>query len=362
MQEQIQLMRIAQVAPLRERVPPPSYGGIELVVSHLTDELVRRGHEVTLFASGDSLTLAELEAVCERALRLDPNVVNCDAYELLELSQVYQRAAEFDLIHSHLGVLTLASAGLVTTPTVHTLHHSFNPDTSKIYTHHNKQPYISISDAQRKIDLNYVGTVYNGIDEKSYPFVVEPENPPYLAFLGRFSPQKGPQHAISIAKETGWRLKMAGKIDDIDRKFFEQEIAPHIDGKQIQYLGEVNHEEKAELLGNAAITLFPITWQEPFGLVMTESMATGTPVIATNMGSVPEVINHGVTGFICESHEDMASMIPKALELSRHTCRKHVEDRFSVSKMVDGYEAIYRKTLENRIQKNGFIHSTKIKC
>ncbi|MEM6400162.1 MAG: glycosyltransferase family 4 protein [Cyanobacteria bacterium P01_D01_bin.116] len=355
-------MRIAQVAPLRERVPPPSYGGIELVVSHLSDELVRRGHEVTLFASGDSLTLAELEPMCEKALRLDPNVTNCDAYELLELSQVYQRAAEFDLIHSHLGVFTLATAGLVATPTVHTLHHSFNADTSKIYTHHNKQPYISISDAQRKIDLNYVGTVYNGIDENSYPFIVEPENPPYLAFLGRLAPEKGPAHAISIAKQTGWCLKMAGKIDKVDRKFFDQEIAPHIDGKQIQYLGEVNHEEKAKLLGNAAATLFPITWQEPFGLVMIESMATGTPVIATNMGSVPEVINHGITGFICQSPEDMASLIPEALELSRYSCRKHVEDKFTVSKMVDGYEAIYRKTLENRIQKNGFIHSAKIKC
>ncbi|MBV6623970.1 MAG: glycosyltransferase family 4 protein [Rivularia sp. (in: Bacteria)] len=355
-------MRIAQVAPLRERVPPPSYGGIELVVSHLTDELVRRGHEVTLFASGDSLTQAKLEPVCDRALRLDPNVVNCDAYELLELSQVYQRAAEFDLIHSHLGVLTLASAGLVSTPTVHTLHHSFNPDTAKIYTHHYKQPYISISDAQRKIDLNYIGTVYNGIDENNYPFIVEPENPPYLAFLGRFSPQKGPHHAIAIAKQTGWRLKMAGKIDDIDKKFFEQEVAPYIDGEQIQYLGEVSHSEKAELLGKASLTLFPITWEEPFGLVMIESMATGTPVIATNMGSVPEVVNQGISGFICQSHEDMASLIPQALELSRHSCRKYVEDTFTIGKMVDGYEAIYRKIIENRIQKNGFIHSTKIKC
>jgi glycosyltransferase involved in cell wall biosynthesis len=354
-------MRIAQVAPLRERVPPPSYGGIELVVSHLTDELVRRGHEVTLFASGDSLTKAKLEAVCDRALRLDPNVVNYDAYELLELSQVYQRAAQFDLIHSHNGILSLGLAGLVTTPTLHTLHNSFNPDTAKIYTYHHKQPYVSISDAQRKIELNYAGTVYNGIDESSYPFIVEPENPPYLAFLGRLSPEKGPHHAISIAKQTGWCLKMAGKIDEVDRKFFESEIAPNIDGKQIQFLGEVNHEEKAKLLGKAAVTLFPITWQEPFGLVMIESMATGTPIIAINMGSVPEVVNHGVTGFVCETYEDMASMIPKALELSRHNCRKHVEERFTVSKMVDGYEAIYRQILENRINKNGFIHSTKIK-
>ena len=353
-------MRIAQVAPLIERVPPPSYGGIELVVSHLTDELVRRGHEVTLFASGDSITDAKLEAVCERALRLDPNVKNGSAYEQLQLSQVYQRAGEFDLIHSHLGVFALASAALVSTPTVHTLHHSFSQDTSKIYTHHCKQSYVSISDAQRQIDLNYVGNVYNGIDENNYPFIAEPENPPYLAFLGRFSPEKGPHHAISIAKQSGWCLKMAGKIDEVDREFFEQEIAPHIDGKQIQYLGEVSHHEKAQLLGNASVTLFPITWKEPFGLVMTESMATGTPVIAINMGSVPEVINHGVTGFVCQSYEEMAPMIPKALELSRHNCRKHVEDRFSISTMVDGYEAVYRKIIENRLQTNGFIHSAKI--
>jgi len=354
-------MRIAQVAPLRERVPPPSYGGIELVVSHLTDELVSRGHEVTLFASGDSQTLAKLEAVCEKALRLDPNVSNYDAYELLELSQVYQRAAEFDLIHSHNGVLALASSALVTTPTVHTLHNSFNQDVAKIYTHHYKQPYVSISDAQRKIDLNYVRTVYNGIDETSYSFIAEPENPQYLAFLGRLSPEKGPHHAIAVAKQTGWCLKMAGKIDEVDTEFFEQEIAPHIDGKQIQYLGEVTHDEKAEVLGNAFATLFPITWQEPFGLVMIESMATGTPVIATNMGSVPEVISHGVTGFICQSHEEMASMIPKVMEVSRHDCRKYVENKFTISKMVDGYEAVYRQILEQRIQQNGFIHSAKIR-
>ncbi|OUL20544.1 glycosyltransferase family 4 protein [Nostoc sp. 106C] len=353
-------MKIAQVAPLWERVPPPTYGGIELVVSHLTDELVLRGHEVTLFASGDSQTLANLEAVYPQALRLDPNVKEYAVYEMLELSQVYQRSQEFDIIHSHVGISALSLASLVPTPTVHTLHGSFTKDNRKAFSHHKKQPYISISDAQRQIDLNYFGTVYNGIKLEDYPFKQKPQEPEYLAFLGRFSPEKGPQHAIAIAKQSGWRLKMAGKIDVVDSKFFEQEIAPHIDGQQIEYLGEVNLAQKAELLGNAAITLFPITWQEPFGLVMIESMATGTPVIAMNLGSVPEVIAHGETGFVCQTYEQMVEMIPQALKLNRYACRKHVEKNFSVAQMVNGYEAVYQQIIKDRIDLNGHIHAAKI--
>lgn len=185
-------MKIAQIAPLWERVPPPTYGGVELVVSRLTDELVRRGHDVTLFASGDSQTLAKLEAVYPRALRLDPNAKEYAVYETLELSQVYQQAAEFDVIHSHVGISALALASLVSTPTVHTLHGNFTADNSKLYNLHRKQPYVSISNAQRKLDLNYVSTVYNGIDPQDYPFVAEPQDPQYLAFVGRLSPEKGP--------------------------------------------------------------------------------------------------------------------------------------------------------------------------
>lgn len=311
-------MKIAQVAPLWERVPPPTYGGIELVVSHLADELVRRGHDVTLFASGDSLTLAKLEAICPRALRLDPEFREYSTYETLELSQVYQRASEFDVIHSHVGVTALALANFVPTPTVHTLHGSFNKENSNVYAHHRQQKYISISEAQRQVDLNYVSTVYNGIDPDNYPFIDQPQNPPYLAFLGRFSPDKGPQHAIAIAKKTGWHLKMAGKVDVVDAEFFDREIAPQIDGKQIEYLGEIDSVQKAQLLGNASVTLFPIAWREPFGLVMIESMATGTPAIGMNMGSVPEVIAHGETGFVCNSYEEMAAVIPQALQLKRN--------------------------------------------
>lgn len=346
-------MKIAQVAPLWERVPPATYGGIELVVSRLTDELVRRGHDVTLFASGDSQTLARLEAVSPRALRLDPDIKEGVMYEMIEASQVYQQAAEFDVIHSHVGIWALPLASMVSTPTVHTLHGIFTRDNSKVYTLHRTQPYISISNAQRKLDLNYVSTVYNGIDIKDYPFTPQPQQPPYLAFLGRFSPEKGPQHAIAIAKKTGWHLKMAGKVDIVDKEFFENEIAPLIDGKQIEFLGEVDHAAKVELLSNASITLFPITWNEPFGLVMIESMATGTPVIGINMGSVPEVIAHGKTGFVCQSYEEMAQMVPAALELNRQTCREYVENNFTVTQMVDGYEAVYEKIFKERFEKNG---------
>lgn len=354
-------MKIAQVAPLWERVPPPSYGGIELVVSRLTDELVRRGHEVILFATGDSETLAHLEAVYPRALRSNNNVQEYAIYETLELSQVYQQAAEFDIIHSHVGITALPLASLVSTPTVHTLHGNFTKDNRHVFSYHQKQPYVSISNAQRQINLNYVGTVYNGIEPADYPFIAQPTEPLYLAFLGRFSPEKGPQHAIAIAKKTGWRLKMAGKVDVAESKFFEQEIAPHIDGQQIEFLGEITHAEKAELLGNAAITLFPINWQEPFGLVMIESMATGTPVIAMNLGSVAEVIVHGTTGFICQSYQEMAAMIPAALELNRETCRDYVQNKFSVSQMVNHYEAVYEQIIKNRFNLNGYIHAANIR-
>lgn len=358
--ESKQFMKIAQVAPLWERVPPLNYGGIELVVSHLTNELVRRGHEVKLFASGDSQTLANLTAVCPRALRLDTTFQEYAVYETLELSQVYQQAQDFDLIHSHIGISALPLASLVLTPTVHTLHGSFTKDNQNIFSHHSQQPYVSISNAQRQLDLNYIQTVYNGIELADYPFVAQPQQPPYLAFLGRFSPEKGPQHAIAIAKKIGWQLKMAGKVDVADAKFFTEEIVPYIDGQQIKYLGEINHTQKAQLLGKAAITLFPITWQEPFGLVMIESMATGTPVIAMNRGSVPEVIEHGKTGFICQDYDEMSQIVPAALELNRYQCREYVENKFSVTQMVNKYEDVYQQVINNHIKSHGYIHAGQI--
>lgn len=355
-------MRIAQIAPLFERVPPIGYGGIELVVALLTDELVRRGHEVTLFASGDSQTLAKLESVYPRATRTDSNVKDYNAYLSLQLNHVYQKAHEFDIIHSHVDYPAFAYANFVKTPTVHTIHGQFYNDNKPIFLQSKHQNFVSISNSQREPlpDLNYVATVYNGIDVNSYKFHPQPDQEPYLAFLGRVSPEKGPHLAIEIAKRTGWRLKMACKVDQVDREFFESQILPHVDGEQIQLTGEITPEEKSDLMGGAVATLFPITWREPFGLVMAESMATGTPVIAMALGAAPEVIADGKTGFLCHNLDEMVAAVDQVARLDRHACRQHVLDNFGVGKMVDGYEAVYRQIIEKRLAENGHIHNQKI--
>jgi glycosyltransferase involved in cell wall biosynthesis len=348
-------MRIAQIAPLWEQVPPPAYGGIELVVSLLTDELVRRGHEVTLFASGDSQTLAKLESIHPRALRLDSSVKEYGIYEMLHLSNIYEQAAGFDLIHSHVGCAALPYARLIKTPTVHTLHGIFTPDNRKLFSYAKEQPYVSISDAQREPDLglNCLATVYNGINVNSFKFHAQPDQPAYLAFLGRMSPEKGPHHAIAIAKRTGIPLKMAGKIDVVDREFYDREIAPHVDGEFIQFLGEANHAQKNELMGRAIATLFPITWREPFGLVMVEALAAGSPVIAMNMGSVPEVIADGQVGFVCDTVDECVASVGRLSQINRSACRQHVQDNFSAQSMTAGYEAVYTQMLAKRFSQNG---------
>ena len=340
-------MRIAQIAPLWERVPPFRYGGIELIVALLTDELVRRGHEVTLFASGDSVTSARLKAVYEKALRLDSSIKEPVIYEQMMLGQVYQHADEFDIIHSHVGCAALLGSSLVKTPTVHTLHGIFTADNEKLFRQFAAQPYTSITNAQREpqLGLNYVHTIYNGIQVADYPFQPQPESPPYLAFVGRLSPEKGPCQAIAIAQAAGLPLKIAGKIDSVDQAFYQEQVQPLIDGKQIQYLGEVSHTQKVQLLAGARATLFPITWREPFGLVMIESMATGTPVIGMSLGSVPEVINNNKTGFVCHSLEEMIQCVPAAMQLDRQTCRDWVVAQFSIERMTDEYEVAYQKVL-----------------
>lgn len=340
-------MKIAQLSPLWERVPPFRYGGIELIVKLITDELVRRGHEVTLFASGDSLTKAKLKSVHEQALRLDPKIKEPAVYEQMILAEVYQQADYFDIIHSHIGYSALTYASFVKTPTVHTMHGVFNCDQEKIFQRFANQPLISISEAQKQphLGLNYIHTVYNGIDTAVYPFFSEATEPRYLAFIGRISPEKGPTQAIKIAHAVGLPLLMAGKIDIVDRDFYHQEVEPLIDGEQIRYLGEISHEDKVKLLGGASVTLFPIAWREPFGLVMIESMATGTPVIGTGLGSVPEVIAHGKTGFVCDCVEQMIEVVGDALKLDRQTCREYVVNRFSVESMTDEYEKAYSLVL-----------------
>jgi glycosyltransferase involved in cell wall biosynthesis len=348
-------MRIAQVAPLWECVPPPAYGGTELVVSLLTDELVRRGHEVTLFASGDSTTLAHLESVHPRALRLDETVKEYGMYELLNLSRVFEHADEFDIIHSHVGCGALPLAQLVKTPVLHTLHGIFTPDGRNMFHHARRQPYVSISQSQIEpdLDLNIVSTVYNGIDVGRFKFHPQADQPQYLAFLGRMSPEKGPHHAIAIAKATGIPLRMAGKVDPVDRDFFESEVLPHIDGEFIKFQGEANHAQKNELMGRAVATLFPITWREPFGLVMVEALAAGSPVIAMALGSVPEVIAHGKVGFQCHTVDECIAAVSQIDTIDRAVCRQHVQDNFSAKSMTTGYEAAYQKLLNGRFAQNG---------
>ncbi len=339
------IMRIAQVAPLWEQVPPPAYGGVELVVSLLAEELIRRGHEVTLFASGDSSSFAKIESVHSQALSLDPTVKEPSVYETLQLMRVYEQAHKFDVIHSHVGYPALPYARWVETPTIHTLHGILTPDNEKVFKYARSQPFVSISNAQRepRVGLNYVATVYNGIDPMTYKFYPQAESSPYLAFLGRISPEKGVHLAIEIAKRSGWHLKIAGKVDVVDVDYFVQQIKPHIDGTQIEYLGEANHAEKSLLMGGAVATLFPITWREPFGLVMIESMVTGTPVIAMNLGSTSEVIVHGKTGFLCHSVKDCLSAIDRVPELNRYACQEHVLRNFTIKQMTDGYEGVYSK-------------------
>jgi glycosyltransferase involved in cell wall biosynthesis len=349
-------MRIAQVAPLWEQVPPPAYGGTELVVSLLTEELVKRGHDVTLFASGDSITKAKLESVHSRALRLDSSVKDPSIYDLLNMARVYENADQFDIIHSHVGCVALPYVNLVKTPTVHTLHGIFTADNQKLFGHARQQPFISISNSQRdpELGLNYVSTVYNGIAPNTYDFYPQPDNPPYLAFLGRMSAEKGAHLAIEIAQRSGWQLKMAGKIDSVDLEYFETKIKPHIDGNQIQFQGEANHHQKSVLMGGAVATLFPITWREPFGLVMIESMVTGTPVIAISLGSAPEVIADGISGFLCQNVDQCIAAIAPAALLNRQACRDHVLINFTAKQMADGYELVYQKVLAAKYARNGY--------
>lgn len=352
-------MRIAQIAPLWERVPPPAYGGTELVVSLLTDELVRRGHEVTLFATADSQTLAKLDVGAQQPYRLAGISANeYFARETLRLSQITERINEFDVIHSHVDFPILSFVEQMQPVVVHTVHGVIPPFLEPLFSHYRNQNFVSISDSQRRNDLqlNYVGTVYNGINPDTYQFHAEADDPPYLAFFGRISPEKGPHLAIQLAKQTGWKLVMAGKVDRADQDFYEREVKPLIDGKQIEYIGEANHAQKSEIMGRAYATLCMLTWDEPFGLVMPESMVCGTPVIAIARGAAPELIAHGQTGFLCHDLDQCADALDRIAGIDRKACRDHVVDHFSHYRMVDGYEAVYRKLLTERLGvKNGHL-------
>lgn len=341
-------MRIAQIAPLQESVPPQRYGGTERVVSCLVEELVRRGHQVTLFASGDSRTSASLEPVVPRGLRL-AGVRDTHPADLMALGMVYGRAREFDIIHSHLDYPTLPFAELCSTPTVLTCHGRMDLlHTHPLYDVFRTANLISISHNQRRLlpHWNWIDTVYNGIDLSN--FTMRPRPGHYLAFLGRISPEKGIEDAITVAKLAGLPLKIAAKIDPADEMYYRERIRPLLAHPLIEFVGEISEREKDAFLGQALALLFPVRWPEPFGLVMAESMATGTPVIAGRFGSVPEVVEDGVTGFICDSLEEMVLAIRRLDEIDRMTCRRHVEQRFSAQRMARDYEAIYLRLLDGR--------------
>ena len=342
-------LKIAIIAPTWFAVPPTGYGGIELVVSLLADGLVDAGHDVTLFASGDSLTKANLSYIFEEA---PSELIGRSLPEIRHALACYERADEFDVINDHSGIPAAALGGLVQTPVLHTVH-------GPLDTHETQHAYgaiaevapgvglISISENQRRPmpDLPWAATIPNAIDLSLYPS--KPHKGDYLLFLGRFSPDKGAHRAIAVAMELGLPLKMAGKNrEPKERQYFAELIEPHVGHGGIEYLGEVSHGEKVELLQDARATLFPIEWEEPFGLVMIEAMACGTPVIATRHGAVPEVIEDGVSGIIVDSYREMGAALEQADALDPAECRRYVEERFAPERMVRDYENAYRAAID----------------
>lgn len=345
-------MKIAQVAPLFESVPPQCYGGTERVVSYLTEELVRQGHQVTLFASGDSVTQAHLIAACPRALRLDEQCVDQLAHCMVLLEHVFRQAPTFDLLHFHIDYLHFPLSVRQRVPHVTTLHGRLDiPDLVPVYQTFPSMPVVSISDAQRipLPGLQWQGTVYHGLPEDLYTFQDTPGS--YLAFLGRISPEKGIEQAIVIARQAGMPLKIVAKIDQVDREYFQSVVQPLLDDPLVEYLGEMGERDKNAFLGQAYALLFPIDWPEPFGLVMIEALACGTPVIAYGRGSVPEVLEDGVTGWIVAGRDDAIQAIAQVSTLSRRRCRQTFEERFSATQMTQDYLRIYQQLLEPRTKR-----------
>jgi glycosyltransferase involved in cell wall biosynthesis len=342
-------MRIAQVAPLFESVPPKRYGGTERVVSYLTEELVRQGHDVTLFASGDSVTAARLIAACRRSLRLDKDCVDQLAHQVVLLEKVFRQAGEFDVIHFHVDYTHFPLSRRSPLPHVTTLHGRLDiPDLIPLYLEFPEMPLVSISNAQREplLWVNWLATVYHGLPEGLYRF--RKERGTYFAFLGRICPEKRVDRAIEIAKRAGMPLKIAAKVDLVDRDYFETAIRPLLRDPLVEYVGEIGEQEKGEFLGNAYALLFPIDWPEPFGLVMIEAMACGTPVIAYREGSVSEVVDEGRTGFIVDTLEEAIQAAERIPELRRADCREVFERRFTVTRMARDYLRVYQSLLDSR--------------
>jgi glycosyltransferase involved in cell wall biosynthesis len=345
-------MRIAQISPLIESVPPRLYGGTERIVSYLTEELVQMGHEVTLFASGDSTTAAELVGCCPQALRLDASVKDIVPYYMLMLDRVRRQADEFDILHFHIDAYHFPLFRGMAGRTVTTLHGRQDlSDLKPLYAGFTDMPLVSISDDQRKpvSHANFAATVYHGMPTHLQKANFNPSGN-YLAFLGRISPEKRPDRAIRIARAAGIPLKMAAKVDKADEAYFRSEIEPLLKaGDGVEYIGEINERQKGPFLANALGLLFPIDWPEPFGLVMIESMACGTPVLAFRCGSVPEIVEDGITGRIVDTEEEAIKVLPSLLSLDRRGVRRRFEDRFSAARMAKSYLAVYRSLLRQPV-------------
>ncbi len=340
-------MRILQLAPLWEAVPPPAYGGTEAVVSLLTEELVAQGHDVTLAASGDSLTSADHLAVYYRSLRRADDLHDRNPYDWMHIALSLHHARDFDIIHNHAGELAMAMSVLVDVPMLTTLHCLPTPDTQFIWDRY-RGAYNTISASQRRpltdaSAARFMGHVYNAVDVETFPFQADKGDD--LLFLSRVSPDKGPQIAIEVARRLGRRLIMAGKVDQFDRRFFEEVIRDQIDGEQIVFVGEADAVQKRELYRSARCLLMPLSWEEPFGLVMPEAMACGTPVVAFRRGSASELIDHGRTGFVVDTIDEMVDAVRQIDAIDPRACREHVRARFTPSIMAGRYVQIYEELL-----------------
>jgi glycosyltransferase involved in cell wall biosynthesis len=342
-------VKIAQIAPLAESVPPRMYGGTERIVSYLTEELVKLGHEVTLFASGDSVTSADLVHCATKALRLDPAVKDIVPYYMLMLDRVKQHAAEFDILHFHIDHFHFPVFRSMANKTLTTLHGRQDlPDNRPLYFGFDDFPLVSISNDQRRPipHANFAVTIYHGLPETFLQPTFEPQGE-YLAFLGRIAPEKRPDRAIAIAREAGIPLKIAAKVDPVDEDYFRTAIQPLLKEPGVEFIGEINEWEKSKFLGEACGLLFPIDWPEPFGLVMIEAMACGTPVMAFDRGSAAEIVEDGRTGFLVDTVEEAKRKLPALLALDRRLVRKRFEERFSASRMARDYVKLYSRLLRS---------------